>query len=201
MTPPTTLYGLGHSRSARCRWTLDELSWPYDYVEDRTLLRSDALRELHPQAKMPAIVINGIAMFASAALCPHLCDASDDKRLLAPPGSRERALHYQWVSFAATEIEGYLWSNAKHTGMYPEAERVPAGSGKNNDEVHAALVVLEAALSRSAYLTGAEFAVTDIIVGWTINWARRMGHLDEYENLSAYVQRLLARPHCALNPE
>ena len=39
---------------------------------------------------------------------------------------------------------------------------------------------------------------TDIIVGWCLNWARRLGHLDEFPALRRYVQRLLARPLCAL---
>ena len=103
--------------------------------------------------------------------------------------------------FCRDGVEGYLWSNAKHTGLYPEAERSPGVVAKNNDEIHAGLKVLDDALGRAPFLLGDNFHVTDVIVGWTINWARRMDYLGPYANLRAYVSRLLARPLCALNPE
>jgi len=198
--PSITLYGLGYSRSARCRWTLAELGLEYEYIEDRTLLRSDKLKTLQPQGKMPVAIIDDVTLFESAAICTYLCELGDNT-LLPPAGTAARAAHYQWVSFAATEVEGYLWSNAKHTGMYPEAERSPGVVAKNNDEIHAGLKVLDDALGRAPFLLGDNFHVTDVIVGWTINWARRMDYLGPYANLRAYVSRLLARPLCALNPE
>lgn len=30
------------------------------------------------------------------------------------PGTRERALHLQWTSFALTEMEACLWSDARN---------------------------------------------------------------------------------------
>ena len=68
-TPDITLYGLGTSRSARCRWTLLELGLEFEYVEDRSLLRTDKLRQLQPLAKMPVALINGQVLFESAAIC------------------------------------------------------------------------------------------------------------------------------------
>ena len=127
-----TLFGLGYSRSARCRWTLAELGMAYEYVEDRKLLGSDELKTMHPQGKMPVAIIDDVTMFESAAICTYLCELADNTTLLAAPGTARRAAHYQWTSFAATEVEGYLWSNAKHTGMYPEAERSAGAVTKNN---------------------------------------------------------------------
>ena len=48
------------------------------------------------------------------------------------------------------------------------------------------------------YLVGDGFSVTDIIVGWTVNWGRRQGLLDGMVGLENYLKRLLERPHCAL---
>ena len=201
MNTSITLYGMGTSRSARCRWTLAELGLDYEYVEDRALFHSDKLRGMHPQGKMPAAVINGAPLFESAAICEHLCDVAGGNALIGAAGSRARALHAQWVSFVLTELEAYLWSNAKHTSFYPEERRVPAVIEANEPEVQSALGVLNDALASTTFLVEDQFSVTDIIVSWTVNWARRGDKLGPYPHLSRYLGRLFEREHCTLNPE
>jgi len=200
MAHDITLYGADFARSARCRWTLRELALPFADINDGSLIGGEVLRAIHPQAKVPAIVIDGEALFESSAICTYLCDLTPHKRLLAAPGTRARALHDQWVSFAQSEIEGYLWSNAKHQSFYPEEKRIPAVIERNNEEIASGLTVLNAALGGREYLNDDRFSVTDIIVGWTANWARRQGRLDGCDHLGAYVQRLLARELCPFNP-
>jgi glutathione S-transferase len=195
-----TLYAIDFTRSARCRWTLLELGMEFDEIADRSLIGSDELRAIHPQAKVPAIVIDDEPLFESAAICTYLCDLTAEKGLISPAGSRGRALHGQWTSFVLTEMEAYLWSNVKHTNFYPEEKRVPEIVASNNEEVHAAAQVLNEALAEEPFLIGGQFSVTDIIVGWTVNWARRGGHLDGFTHLAAYLDRLFARQHCPLNP-
>lgn len=199
--PEIKLYGVGRTRSARCLWTAHELGLPVEFVDDGTLIRSDKLRAWQPLAKLPVALIDGTPVFESAAICTYFCDLMPDQSLLAAPGTLARAQHDQWTSFALTELEAYLWLNAKHGSMYPEDRRVPDVIPQNDAEIALALEVLDSALAGRKYLLGAEFSVTDIIVGWTINWARRTGHLDAYANLQAYVRRLLARPLCQLNAD
>lgn len=201
MSHKITLYGFGPTRSARCRWTLLELGLEFENVDDRSMIGTDELRQFHPQAKFPAVVIDGEPLFESAAICTHLCDLAPEKGLIAAAGTRERALHEQWCSFALTEMEAYLWSSAKHTLFYPEAKRVRAVVEPNTEEFKNGAVVLNDVLGKSPYLVGDKFSVTDIVVGWTVNWGRRQGLLDEYANLHAYLQRLFARELCTLNQE
>ena len=88
-----TLYELGTSRSLRCRWTLMELGLEYTSIEDRSLLRSDELKKIHPLGKMPAAIINGMALFESSAICNYIADQTKDIDLIAKPGTWSRALH------------------------------------------------------------------------------------------------------------
>ena len=196
-----TLYGTGGARSLRCRWVLSELELEYKYIDESGLIGSDRLRKCHPQSKIPAAVINGVTVFESSAICSYLCDLQKNAGLIASPGSSERALHDQWVSFAQSEVEGYLWSNIKHKSLYPEERRVPEVIKQNTKEIHAGLKVMDVVLSESEYLVGNNFSVTDIIVGWTINWARRSNLLGNYNALSQYLSRLFQRQHCMLNPD
>jgi glutathione S-transferase len=105
------------------------------------------------------------------------------------------------VSFAQSEVEGYLWSNIKHKSLYPEERRVPEVIKQNTKEICAGLKVMDVVLSESEYLVGNNFSVTEIIVGWTINWARRSDLLGDYHGLSQYLSRLFERQHCMLNPD
>lgn len=201
MSRRITLYGAGYTRSARCLWTLLELEIDHEYVDTRSRTHDNEGRAMHPQAKLPVAMIDGEALYESAAICTHLCDLAPEKGLLGAPGTRNRGLHMQWTSFVLTEIETWLWSSYKHQKGYPEAMRVPAVIGVNGQEIRNGLAVVNDALAESDYLVGNTFSVTDIIVSWAINWARRMHHLNEMDNLSRYLDRLFARPHCRLNPE
>ncbi len=196
-----TLYGFGPTRSARCRWTLLELGVEFEEIDDRALVGSDRLRALHPQAKLPAISIDGEPLFESVAICTHLCDLYPERGLIGAAGTRARALHEQWSCFVLTELEAYLWSNAKHTNFYPEDRRVPAVVAPNFAEFRAGAAVLDDTLATTPFLVEGRFSVTDIVVGWTVNWGRRMGQLEDFANLRAYLDRLFAREHCTLNPD
>jgi len=201
MSHVITLYGIGGARSLRCQWLLSELELDYEFVDESGLIGSDKLRQYHPQAKIPAAVINDVVLFESSAICNYLCDLESDKKFLAVSGTVKRALHDQWVSFVQSEIEGYLWSNIKHKSLYPEERRVPEVIKQNIREIQAGLKVVDTALSSSNYILGDHFSVTDIIIGWTINWARRSDLLEGYKSLFDYLERLFQREHCMLNPE
>ena len=87
-------------------------------------------------------MIDGEPLYESAAICTHLCDLAPEKGLLGAPGTRERGLHMQWISFALTEIETWLWSSFKHQGMYPEDVRVPAVIEVNEEEIRSGVAVV-----------------------------------------------------------
>ena len=200
MDKKITLYGTGTTRSSRCRWTLLELGLDFHYVDDGSLIGSTELKKMQPLGKLPAIVIGGESFFESTAICTYLCDLYPEKNLISPVGTRQRALHEQWCSFALTEIEGSLWSSLKHKSVYPAEKRVAAVLPVNAEEIIAGLTVLEDTLNTTPYLTGPSFSVTDIIVGFTVNWSRSAGHLEKFPVLSAYLERLHERELCTFKP-
>ena len=90
-----------------------------------------------------------------------------------------------------------MWSSYKHNSFYPPEKRVTGVLSTNTEEIVAGLSVLESALDVTTYLTGSNFSVTDIIVGFTINWSKSAGHLEKFPVLSRYLERLHARDLCA----
>ena len=193
-----TLYGVGTNRSARCRWALDEAGVAFTEVDKRALADRDALRQFHPLAKIPAAVIDGRTLFESAAICTYIADRVPAANLIAKPGSFARAEHDQWVAYCLTEMEAWLWNSAVNKFVLPEAKRVSAGLEQNVEMFKRSVLVLDAHLARHDYLVEDRFTVTDIIVGWCVNWARRQAYLDECPAVRRYLERLLARPLCAL---
>ena len=46
------------------------------------------------------------------------------------------------------------------------------------------------------WLVGERFSVTDIFVGYALNWARLAGLTAQLPNVNSYCERLLSMPHC-----
>lgn len=198
---PVTLYEFLPTRSQRVRWTLLELDVPFESVEGRDVIGSPQLRKVHPLGKIPAIEDDGRPLFESAAICSWLADKHADRGLIAEVGTWDRALHDQWTCFALAEVEAHLWSSFRNTVVYPEEKRLPVIIEQNNAEVKRSLPALDARLSEHDYLVGDNFSVTDIIVGFTVNWARNDGLTKGFDSLNAYVERLRERPLCTFSDD
>jgi glutathione S-transferase len=198
MSLDITLYEYGPSRSKQARWALLECGLEFKSVSGIGILHSEELIKVNPMGKVPAVVINGEPLFEAAAICTYLADLAPEKGLIAPSGSRERALHMQWVSFALTEMEAYLWSNARNTFVLPKEQRITALIEQNNAAFLHAASVLEKVLAENDYLVGQRFSVTDILVGFTLNWGKGAKLLETFPNLQKYLERLKQRPHCTL---
>ena len=193
-----TLYESGTTRSARCRWTLLEAGIPFESVSRKGLIGSDEVQSLHPLGKLPVTLIDGKALFESSAVCTYIADHAPEANLIAKPGSWARGEHDQWVSYALTEMEAWLWNTAVNSYVLPEAQRIDSGFEQNAKMFRRSAITLNEYLSGKTYLVEDRFTVTDIIVGWTVNWGRRQGLLDGCDGLMAYLERLLGRPLCAL---
>jgi len=200
-TMDIALYESGGNRSARVRWTALECGIAYENAGGTELIGSDDLKTVHPLAKLPAAMIDGKPLFESAAICTYLADHAPDANLIAAPGSWGRAEHDQWVAFILTEMEAWLWNTGVNSYVLPEEQRITAGFEQNDMMFRRSAMVLDEAMADRDYIVENRFTVTDIIVGWTVNWGRRTGNLDGMLHLSSYLDRLFARPHCALNPD
>jgi glutathione S-transferase len=175
------------SRSHRVVWMLEELGVDYEVT---LFTRADALtdehRERHPLGRVPVLEIDGRHVFESAALCMHLADLYPQADLIAPPGSYERACVYQWALFAMTEIEPGLigFNRASDEDVREEAR----------EQFRRATSVLEHTLEGQEYLVGGRFSVADVIAGSVAGDGGPRGLLDGLPNVSAWDERLRARP-------
>ena len=199
--PDIKLCELGPTRSGRARWTLLEAGLDFESVGNSVeIIGSEELRKVHPLGKLPAAVIDGQPLFESAAIVAAIADLVPEKDLIAKQGTWSRYLHYQWVSFALSEMEAFVQSNEINTidFVLPEDQRVPDIIKQNSMFYRKGAAVLEDVLGKASYLVDDRFSVTDIFVGYTVNWGYAEGLLNDCPNLQAYLERLFEREHCTL---
>ena len=188
MTPPR-LYYMPRTRSSRVLWLLEEIGAPYELTEIRgAQRRSDEHLRRHPLGRVPALELgDGTTMFESGAICLQLADLNPEAGLIGPVGSPERALVYQWVVFAVSELEGPLFRWIRD--LNEEVTESPA-----HDRFTAAAVAVQSALTERDWLVGDRFSVADVMCASILQGASARELLRPWPGLEAYVQRGEERP-------
>ena len=184
------LYHLPNTRSTRVLWLLEEIGAPYELTlmtrEDR---KTAEHLSRHPLGRVPVVEDDEGFVFESLAICLHVADLHPDAGLIPPLGTHDRALVYQWISVAMTELE-------------PEILEVFAARRAEDEERTAtalerfrtAAEVVERALDGREFLVGDRFSVADLTCGAVLIFARRAELLDGLPNVAGYLDRLDARP-------
>jgi glutathione S-transferase len=195
------LFELPPTRSDRVKWTALETDTIYKSVTAATgaeLFSNPELKKFHPLSRVPALDVDGQGLFESAAISTYLADQMPEKGLISASGTWERALHDQWVCFALTEMEAWLWSTFRSENILPTNKRVPEMYEHNKEAYRISAAALDDKLGEQDYLIGNKFSVTDIIVSWTCQFGKNLEYNDGFDNISAYLARVKERPHCTL---
>jgi glutathione S-transferase len=179
------LYYMPRTRSSRVLWLLEEIGAPCELTKlapkDR---RSAEHLARHPLGRVPALELDdGTVIFESAAICLQLADLHPESGLIAPLGSAERALVYQWVLFGMTELEAPLFAWVRENSDSTARERFAQ-----------AAAAIEMALAGRDWLLGDRFTVADVICASVLGSAHSRGLLGEWPGLREYIARAEARP-------
>jgi glutathione S-transferase len=193
------LYEFAPTRSIRARWTLQELGVPFEAVT--VDLRAGEHRKpeflaINPAGKLPVLVDGDFVLTESVAIVLYLAEKHPGKGLL-PTEPRQRAEVNRWLMFAATELEQPLWRIARHTALYPEDRRLPADVVLASEDFRAMADVLEQHMQQRPFVTGDRVTVADFVLAYTLDWANEVKLLDGFPKLSAYMERMYARPRAA----
>ncbi len=196
-TTSMKLYYVPKTRATRPRWVLEELGVPYELVrldpkkgETRT---ADHLAR-HPLGHVPVLQDGEVQIFESVAICLYLAEKFPRGKLLPTVGERGRALAYQWLFYAVTELEPPL-AVLSAQNRKPEAERDAGAIVEARERLRKAVAALEAPLSRHPTLLAEGFSVADVIVSANLFSAKALGALDAAPAVvKEYAARLADRP-------
>ncbi len=179
------LYYMPRTRSSRVLWLLEEIGAPCELTKLAPKDRSSAEHlARHPLGRVPALELDdGTVIFESAAICLQLADLHPESGLIAPLGSAERALVYQWVMFGMTELEAPLFAWVREASDSAARERFTQ-----------AAAAIEIALAGRDWLLGDRFTVADVICASVLGSAHSRGLLGEWPGLQEYIERAEARP-------
>jgi len=189
------LYYHQATRAFRIRWLLEELGLNYTLKQINLFngeCNTEQYKAIHPLGYLPAVEIDGRAMFESGAICLWLSDQFPEQQLAPDFSSPLRMEYTQWMFFVPGDVEPPLFYKLLHSKVLPEQARVKQILPWFDDRYNHVLEALELKLASQLYLLGEQFSTADIMLGSIIKWEPDL--LTPYTVLEEYLQRLAARP-------
>ncbi len=177
------------SRAANVVWMLEEVGAPYElrFVDImKGAHKAPEMLALNPMGKLPILVDGDAIVTESAAIGLYLADRHAYGRLSPKVDDPARGTYFRWSFFAPSVIEpGAL---AKQSGWtYKESQ---AGWGGYD----AMLASIERAITGRDFVLGSTFSMADVILGGTVRFMLRFKMIEARPALTAYAERLAARP-------
>ncbi|MFM2045734.1 MAG: hypothetical protein RLY86_4310 [Pseudomonadota bacterium] len=180
--------------------TLEELGLPYSTrVLDFTTAEQKEpwFLAINPNGRIPAIIDHGaeggpLTVFESGAIMVYLAEKTGR---LMPTDARGRMAVMQWLMFQMGGIGPMMGQANVFYRYFPE--KIPAAIERYQKESRRLFTVLDGHLAGRDYLAG-DFSIADI-ANWC--WVRTHAwsgvELADLPHLSAWLDRIAARPGCA----
>jgi glutathione S-transferase len=194
------LYEFAPTRSIRVRWMLQELGVPFEAVTVNMAAgehRSAEFLKINPAGKLPALVDGDFVLTESIAIVLYLAEKYPAKGLM-PADLRQRAQAYRWLLFTTTELEQPLWRIARHSNIYPPEKRLPAEIELARGDFPPMAQVLEDHMRGREFLIADHLTVADLVLAYTLDWAKLVKLLADFPVLDAYLERMYARPNAPM---
>ncbi len=194
--PSLRLHHCAQARSFRVLWLLHEIGAPFELVHHSLLdrsLRGPDYMALSPAGRVPALEIDGHAMFESGAIAEYLCETRAPE-LGRAPGEAGRAAFLEWLHFAET-IGQHVANLTQHHIVLREAwMRSPTVMRLEARRLAVTLSAVAQAVHGRDWLLGERFSAADVAVGYGVDIGRRFVDIGAIDGLTAYHRRLCARP-------
>lgn len=190
------LHHVPFSRSFRVLWLLEELGLafeivPYD-IRDGSL--RGAFQELSPAGRVPALEIDGQVLFESGAIHEYLCETYPQAGLGRSPGTPQRARYLESLHFAETMAGCIEQLNIQHVFLRDPAQASPTVIKLMTARLAGTLRAMERMLAGQVFLLEDGFSAADTMMGFNLFAAPYFVRLDAYPGLTAYRERIAARP-------
>ena len=189
MSKEIVFYTNPMSRGQIARWMLEEVGAEYrtEILQYGPEMKSEDFLAVNPMGKVPTIRHGDVVVTEVAAICAYLADAFPEAGLAPPPA--ERGAYYRWMFFAAGPLEAATINRALKFEVPRDRESM-IGYGT----LEAVLDTLEAAVSASEFVAGANFSAADVYVGSHIFWGIQFKSIEMRPAFLEYWSRLENRP-------
>lgn len=192
------LYGLPLSGGvAKVRYCLSYLNLEYELISISPMKKENQTQEfraINPTGKIPAIDIDGFALFESCSINRYLADINDSS--LYPKDLKQRALVDAWTDYGAIHV-GPAQSRVGFNRVMAPMFGVPVdeASLKTGIEFLAKyLPVVERQLSKDSYLVGNDVTLADINMLTALDGCELSEiSLEDYPHILKWQKHLMAQ--------
>ncbi|GAB5449134.1 glutathione S-transferase family protein [Gymnodinialimonas sp.] len=190
------LHHVPWGRSFRVLWLLQEMGITPEiahYQIGTKGMRAPEFLAHSPAGRIPALEIDGITVFESAAILQYLCESRPEHGFGRPPGHPDRVAYLEALGFAETMASLIEQLNLNHLFLRPPAKPSAVVIKLNTLRLADTLRALDGMIT-GEYLLPSGFSAADAMLGFNLFAAPYYVRLDPWPNLQAYRARLQARP-------
>ncbi|WP_299612826.1 glutathione S-transferase family protein [uncultured Tateyamaria sp.] len=192
------LYFAPKSRAVRAAWLLEEMGLEYELVSytlgDPAMRSADFRAHVHPMGRVPVLVDGDVQIMESGAILEYLLMRHGDGWFRPAPNSVDFPAYLQWLHYAEGMLMPPINSYMVETFFLPPERQSEVHAKRAQKLLGQMLGAVDAALEGRDYLAG-DFSAADIMTGSAAISAKGIGvDLADMPNLSAYIDRLEARP-------
>lgn len=150
--------------------------------------------KVNPNAKVPAIVHDGVPIWESAAITMYLGELFGvDKKLYPPPGPR-RGEAMKWITWTNVTLGEAVYRRGHNGEWAAPGEGNPKAVETATKDIAELLGILDRGLAGRQYLVG-EYTLADAHVNSFCDWLRHSKiDFTPFANLNAWSNRCSDRP-------
>lgn len=189
------VHHLNNSRSQRILWLLEELELPYEirhYQRDPvTNLAPEALLNIHALGKSPLIEDDGHVIFESGAIVEYLCERLGGASLVPERGTNAHIRYLEFLHFAEGSAMTPILLNLYTARLGEAAAPLHA---RISQQLDSHFSFMEDSLAATGWFVGDSLTAADIMMSFPAEAAVKMGQAANRPHLSAYVEKIHARP-------
>lgn len=200
-----TFYYSPQSSASPVHWTLEELGIPYekvliDFRAGET--KKPEFLKLNPNAKVPVLVHDGVAIFESAAIQIYLGETFGVSKGLYPAPGPQRGEVMKWIVWTNVTLGEALSRVGRNLGPWaPEEERNVKAGLRAKQDIAELLQILDAQLQGRHYVAGDSLTIADLHMSSWMEYVRMMQiDLTPYQNVQSWMTRCTSRPTYAAAP-
>ena len=191
------IYFAPNTRAVRVVWLFEELGLPYElerFELGHPAMRSDDYQKIHPLGRVPVLEDGETRLFESGAIIQYVLARYGDGKLTPTPDQSSFSDYLQWFHYAEGMLMPPINTLVVENILLPEDKRTPHIAQRATKLLNKMLDAVEQHMDGREYLAG-DFSAADLMTGHACVVSGRLGgDLSDKPHVSAYVDRLKARP-------